>query len=111
MKTTKSVSNEQEKRVAKLVDGRVVVGSGATQFQKGDVVTKNCFYECKTSMSPKDSYKINKKDLQKADEQRFSMGKENYAFVFDFGDKQDLFVVLKMNTYLNLINNKENMND
>jgi len=39
MKPTRYFSNRQEKKVAKRVGGKQVSNSGATAFNKGDVVT------------------------------------------------------------------------
>ena len=36
--STRAKSSKQEKRIAKALDGRQVIGSGSTPFLKGDVV-------------------------------------------------------------------------
>ena len=50
--STRYKSNIQEKRIAKALGGRQVIGSGSTPFLKGDVVTGNLFIEAKTKMEP-----------------------------------------------------------
>lgn len=45
---TRKLSDKQEKRLAKNIGGRQVVGSGSTPFLKGDVTTSDLFIEAKT---------------------------------------------------------------
>ena len=44
---TRKYSNLQEKRIAKKLHGRKQLNSGATMFQKGDVITDKILIECK----------------------------------------------------------------
>lgn len=56
--TTKYSSNRQEKRVAKSVNGRIVIASGALDV-KGDVLTDDIMFECKTTKKSKYPFKVN----------------------------------------------------
>lgn len=47
--TTKYMSNKQEKRVAKSLNAKVTVASGALSFQKADVRSDLFLVECKTT--------------------------------------------------------------
>lgn len=47
--TTKYMSNKQEKRVAKSLNAKVTVASGALSFQKADVRADEWLIECKTT--------------------------------------------------------------
>ena len=41
--STRAKSSKQEKRIAKAIGGRQVVGSGSTPFLKGDVIAGDLF--------------------------------------------------------------------
>ena len=57
---TRYKSNIQEKRIAKAIGGRQVVGSGSTPFLKGDVIAGDLFIEAKTKMNPSQSITVKK---------------------------------------------------
>lgn len=50
--STRAKSSQQEKRIAKAMGGRQVVGSGSTPFLKGDVIAGKLFIEAKQRWSP-----------------------------------------------------------
>lgn len=83
--STRYYSNKQEKKVAKAVKGRKTANSGATDFQKGDVITKDWLIECKTKMKDCNTFTIREYWLLKNEEEAFAMGKNNSALCFDFG--------------------------
>ena len=83
--STRYYSGRQEKKVAKAVNGRKTANSGATAFQKGDVVTKDWLIECKTKTNDCSSFTVKEEWLLKNEEEAFAMGKNNSALVFDFG--------------------------
>ena len=87
--STRYYSNRQEKKVAKAVKGRKTANSGATAFQKGDVVTKDWLIECKTKVKDSTSFTVKEEWLLKNEEEAFAMGKNNSALVFDFGPSSD----------------------
>lgn len=91
--STRYQSNIQEKRVAKAMGGRQVIGSGATPFLKGDVVVDKLFIEAKTKMEPSKSISVKKEWLEKAKEQALAMRKEDYALVISLGDGKDYYVI------------------
>lgn len=90
---TRAKSSEQEKRIAKAMGGRQVVGSGSTPFLKGDVVAGNLFIEAKTKMSPSQSITIKKAWVDKAKEQSLAMRKEDYAIAVSFGDPKEYYLI------------------
>ena len=47
-KSTRYYSNKQEKQVAKDFNGKKTKNSGATKFEKSDVLLDNFNIECKT---------------------------------------------------------------
>ena len=85
MLSTRYYSKQQEKKVAKAVGGKRTANSGATAFQKGDVVTKDWLIECKTKTKDCSSFTIKEDWLLKNEEEAFAMGKNNSALCFDFG--------------------------
>lgn len=91
--TTRYKSNIQEKRIAKAMGGRQVVGSGSTPFLKGDVVVDKLFIEAKTKMSPSQSITIKKAWVDKAKEQSLAMRKEDYAIAVSFGDPKEYYLI------------------
>lgn len=58
--STRAKSSKQEKRIAKAIGGRQVVGSGSTPFLKGDVIAGDLFIEAKTKMNPSQSITVKK---------------------------------------------------
>lgn len=86
MRPTRYYSNKQEKHVAKEVKGKQVANSGATAFNKGDVVTDNFLIECKTCTKEQKSFTLKKEWITKNEEEAFAMGKDFNALAFDFGD-------------------------
>lgn len=84
-KATRYYSKQQEKKVAKAVNGKRTANSGATAFQKGDVITTEWLIECKTKTKDSQSITIKEDWLLKNEEEAFAMGKNNSALCFDFG--------------------------
>ena len=83
--STRKVSKKQEARLAKTLGGKRQSNSGATPFQKGDVVTELFAIECKTNMKPKQSISIKKEWVDKIKQEAFAMGKPYWSVAFDFG--------------------------
>ena len=86
-------SNRQEKKVAKAVNGKQVSNSGATGFQKGDVVSDLFLIECKTKTTESKSFTIKKEWLEKNKEEAFEMGKPYSAMAIDFGDGKNHYLI------------------
>jgi len=82
---TRYYSKKQEKKVAKAVGGKRTANSGATPFQKGDVITSDFLIEAKTKTKDCKSFTIKEDWLLKNEEEAFAMGKNNSALCFDFG--------------------------
>ncbi len=91
--STRYKSNQQEKRIAKAMGGRQVVGSGSTPFLKGDVIAGKIFIEAKTRVEPSKSIRVKKEWLDKAREQAYSSRKEDYAVAISFGDGRDYYII------------------
>lgn len=91
--TTRYKSNIQEKRIAKAMGGRQVVGSGSTPFLKGDVIAGDLFIEAKTKMNPSQSITVKKSWIDKVKEQSLAMRKSDYAIAVSFGDPKDYYLI------------------
>lgn len=93
----KALSYRQEKRVAKSLDGKVQANSGATLWQKGDVILKRhgILLECKTKEAESESFSIKKMWLEKIKREAFGMGlnPSRATLVFDFGDEVPFYVI------------------
>lgn len=109
MQTTRDVSARQEKCIAKAVGGKRTPNSGATKFDKGDIVVGEWLIEAKTCMQPKKSFSIKKEWLTKLKEEQFATSKTYSSLCFDFGDNKDRYYILDENTFryiLDIINEK-----
>ena len=94
---TRFYSSTQEKAVAKAVGGRQTKNSGATLFDKGDVIMsgKNGFLlECKTKTSPSESISIKKEWFEKNKQECLLTGTPHSAVVFNFGpDEPNRYII------------------
>ena len=102
VRPTRWYSNRQEKEVAKQVNGKQVCNSGATSFNKGDVISESWLIECKTCMSEKKSFAIKHDWLTKNREEAFAMNKPFNALVFDFGPGSERYYIIDEKTYLRI---------
>ena len=110
---TRKFSNAQETKVAKAVGGRKTVNSGATSFQKGDVINSNFVIECKTMTTDRKSFTVQEKWLLENEETAFAMGNGNSALVFDFGpsaNKRYYIISERLFQLLNYYMQEENNN-
>ena len=95
--TTRQASDVQETRVAKKLGGFRTSNSGANRFRKGDIHidSASLLVECKTCMTPKDSFSIKKEWIIKDKEEAFANRLSNIAiaFNFNFEDTHDFYVI------------------
>lgn len=93
----RALSNKQEKMIAKNLDGKVQSNSGATLWQKGDVILKKhgILIECKTKETESQTFSIKKEWLEKIKKEAFGMGlnSNRATLVFDFGDNTPFYVI------------------
>lgn len=88
---------------------RRVANSGATKFDKGDVVlSSEWLIEAKTAMKPKKSFSIKKDWLEKLREEKFACRKDYNALCFDFGDEGNRYYILDEDTFKTLIELSKN---
>ena len=94
-KPTRFYSKKQEQRVAKTVEGKRQSNSGATPFQKGDVVSDLFLIECKTKTTPSNSITVKREWIDKNKEEAFAMNKPYSAVAISFGDDENYFIIDK----------------
>ena len=93
MKTTREASYKQEKAIAKAINGKTVVNSGATTFKKGDVSHKLVLIDGKTLMKPQKSVSLQKAWFDKIKEEAFAMNKDFGVIAFDFGTDERFYAI------------------
>ena len=90
---TRKFSSRQEKTVAKVTGGKQTKNSGATMWQKGDVIVDkdntSFLLECKTKTSDSKSITIHKEWLDKLKNESLFSNKKYEALIFDFGPNSD----------------------
>lgn len=85
IKPTRSYSKQQEDSIAQAFGGTRTKNSGATTFQKGDVLLDKFLLEAKTKVTPSNSITIQKAWIEKNEQEALFMGKPHSAIVFNFG--------------------------
>ena len=98
-KPTRYYSHKQEAKVAEELGGKLTLNSGATPFQKGDLLTDQWLIEAKTSTTDKLSFAIKKGWLEKNIQESLFMGKPYSALVFNFGPGQENYYVIDEQTF------------
>lgn len=92
--STRYFSSKQENQIAKKLNGKCQANSGATLFNKGDIITDNWLIEAKTTLTDKQSFSIKQEWLNKLKQEAFSMNKEYYALAFNFGpDNSNYYII------------------
>ena len=100
---TRVYSNKQEKDVSKKLNGRNTINSGATPFDKGDVLTEKFLLECKTQTKIKNSFTLKKEWFDKNEKESLFMGKPYSAVVFNFGPDEKNYYIIDENTFMNFL--------
>lgn len=94
---TREASSIQESRIAKKFGGQPNPSSGSGKFVKSDVTIPDISMsiECKTVMTPKESFSIKKAWLEKHKQEAFSNRLSNavLAFNFYYNDKEDYYII------------------
>ena len=111
IRPTRYYSKRQEKQVAREVNGKRTANSGATAFQKGDVIADDFLIECKTTTATqKASFSIKKEWLEKNEEEAFAMGRMHSALAFNFGENESNYYILSekhFKEYLELLKEEQ----
>lgn len=113
-KPTRHFSDKQEKSVMKAVGGRQTKNSGATLFDKGDVIMsgKNGFLlECKTKTTPSSSISIKKDWFEKNKQECLLTGTPHQAVVFNFGPDEPNHYIIDEYLFIELINHLKTLDE
>ena len=111
---TRHFSAKQEKTVSKAVGGKVQKNSGATLFDKGDVIIsgKNGFLlECKTKTMPSESVSIKKEWFEKNKQECLLTGTPHQAVVFNFGPGEENHYIIDEYLFLELLNHLNTLDE
>ena len=100
---TRYYSNKQEKAIAKKLGGQQTANSGATKFQKSDVLLEKFALECKTKMTSSKSISIQKEWLEKQAKEALFMGKPYNALAFNFGPDEKNYYIIDEELFESLI--------
>lgn len=100
---TRYYSNKQEKQVAQQLNGKQTSNSGATLFQKGDVLTDKFLLEMKTKTKSSDSISVKKEWFDKNIQESMLMGKPYTAIVFNFGPNEENHYIINEELFEKLI--------
>lgn len=98
--TTKYKSNLQEKRVAKELNAKVTVASGALDFQKADVRNDIFLVECKTTSKP--FYSLTLTTWLKVEKQAIKDGLRTPLMCIDLEDGNTKLAVINFLDFLHL---------
>ena len=96
---TRKFSSKQEQYIAELLDGKQQSNSGATAYNKGDVITDDWLIECKTTTKPKSSFSIKKEWIDKNFIERVEMLKPYSAIAFQFEPNGTNYFVVDEETF------------
>lgn len=91
---TRYYSDKQEKSVSRVIEGKQTSNSGATMFQKGDVLSSKFLLECKTKTSHCDSISVKKEWITKNKEESIFMNKDYSAVVINFGPDEENYYII-----------------
>jgi len=103
-RSTVSKSREQEEFVAKFLGAKRTPRSGGGTNIKGDVVSNIALFECKTSMTEKESFTVKREWLTKIQKERFEDRKQFAFLIQNFGGKgdKDNYVVMRIEDFKEL---------
>ena len=104
---TRRASARQENKVAKELGAKIQSNSGATDYQKGDIIAGSMLVECKTVMKPQQSVSIKKEWFDKNEQERFAMKKDYSALVFDFGDNGEQYIAMSLKQFKRIMKEAE----
>lgn len=93
-KPTRYYSDKQEKAIAKHFNGTQTKNSGATTWQKSDVLLDNFNIEAKTKTTASESISIKKEWLEKTLKETLLTGKKYSALAFNFGPGEANYYII-----------------
>lgn len=110
-KPTRYYSDRQEKQIVKTVGGRQTKNSGATPWQKGDILTEDFVIEAKTKMTASESISIKKEWITKTEKEAVFMGKKYTALAFNFGPDEPNYYIIDEYLFQDLLEHLRNKDE
>lgn len=105
---TRYYSRKQEEYVANYLGGRLTPNSGATAFQKGDIVYDTfAIIECKTKEKEVTQVAIKKEWIETLKQESFNVGRPYWSIIFDFGKVGDEYAIIPLNDYKEFLEYKK----
>lgn len=101
-KPTRYYSDIQEKSVAKAIKGKQTANSGATAYQKGDVLDDLFLVECKTKTKESESISVKKEWFDKNLSESIYMKKPYSCVVINFGPNTKNYYIIDEQTFLEM---------
>lgn len=93
-KPTRYYSSKQEKNIASHFNGKQTKNSGATDFEKSDILLDNFNIEAKTKTTASESISIKKEWLEKTLKETLLTGKKYSALAFNFGPGEKNYYII-----------------
>lgn len=100
---TRHYSDKQEKSIAKALGGKQTANSGATPWEKGDVLLDKFLLEAKTKTSSSKSISIQKEWLEKNQKEALFVGKPYSALAFNFGPNEKNYYIIDEELFEHLV--------
>ena len=101
-KPTRYYSDKQEKSIAKAIGAKQTKNSGATAYQKGDVLDDNWLIEAKTCTKDQKSFSMQEEWFDKNKSESIFMKKDYTAVVFNFGPGKRNYYCVDESTFLEM---------
>ena len=98
-KPTRYFSDKQEKSIAKAIGAKQTKNSGATAYQKGDVLDDNWLIEAKTCTKDQKTFTMHKEWFDKNLSESIFMKKDYTAVVFSFGPSSKNYYCVDEQTF------------
>ena len=93
----------QENNIAKNINGKTTVNSGASLYACGDITTNDFLIEAKTTTKPKESFSIKKEWITKNNLERMQLGKPYCALAFQFAPNSPNYYVIDEKLFKKLL--------
>jgi len=91
--SNQQASDRHEASVARAMGGHRTPQSGGNSFIKGDVVSDDWIFECKTKATQTDGITIKKDWMKKLEEERKQSRKSFAALSINFGDNDNFYIL------------------
>lgn len=102
--STRYFSSVQENNIAKNLNAKTTINSGASKFSAGDIITNDFLIEAKTTTKEQASFSIKKEWITKNNVERMALGKPYCALAFQFEPNGNNYYIINENLFKKLLN-------